>query len=90
MIVRIAHMELALPDIPTAIADCVREGAREIIIHPYMLSPGRHVTEDIPRIVQTTARSFPEVSFRITPPLGIDARLADVILERAGIQPESL
>ena len=50
LIVQIAHMELAEPTIPQAVEACVQEGATEIIVHPYMLSPGRHATEDIPRM----------------------------------------
>ena len=86
LIVHIAHMELARPDIPTGIARCVQDGAEEIIIHPYMLSAGRHATEDIPRIVEATAPAFPKVKFRVTPPLGIHHKLAEVVLERSGLE----
>ncbi|MEQ9365739.1 MAG: CbiX/SirB N-terminal domain-containing protein [Leptospirales bacterium] len=87
LIVHTAHMELAAPDIPAGIARCVADGAREIIIHPYMLSAGRHATEDIPRIVAESAPSFPEIKFRVTPPLGIHRKLAEVVLERSGLPP---
>ena len=51
VIVRFAHMELAEPSIDQGFADCVEAGADEVIAFPYMLSPGRHSTRDIPRMV---------------------------------------
>jgi len=85
LIVQIAHMELAEPTIAQAIKACIRDGATEIIVHPYMLSPGRHATEDIPRMAKEAADSYPNITVRITDPLGLHEKLGDVILERAGL-----
>lgn len=85
LIVHAAHMELAEPSIPQGIAACVRDGATEVIVHPYMLSPGRHATRDIPRIVEEAADAHPGVRITVTAPLGVHARIGDVILERAGL-----
>ena len=49
-IVEPAHMELAEPSIAQAFDRCVSRGATEVIVFPYFLSPGRHWTEDIPRL----------------------------------------
>jgi len=46
ILVRHAHMELAEPSIAEGFADCVRNGATEVIAFPYMLSPGKHVTRE--------------------------------------------
>ena len=46
-----AHMELACPSIEDGIRYCMGRGATHIIAHPYMLAPGRHASEDIPRMV---------------------------------------
>src|SRR3989304_10030984 len=70
-IVRYAHMELAKPTISDAFDACVAEGAEEIIVHPYFLSPGRHSKEDIPNMVNEAARRHPQISYSITDPLGI-------------------
>jgi sirohydrochlorin ferrochelatase len=83
--VRFAHMELAAPDIKTGFAGCVEAGATDITVFPYMLSPGRHSTSDIPRMVADVARSFPQVSFSVTPAFGLHEKLAEVVLERAGV-----
>ena len=80
--VGLAHMELAEPTIEQGFVACVAAGAREIIVQPYMLSPGRHSTQDIPRMVEEAARHHPGVKFRITEPLGVDERLAQLIVDR--------
>jgi sirohydrochlorin ferrochelatase len=85
VVVRYAHMELAPPDIDQGFADCVRAGATDVTVFPYMLSPGRHSTADIPRLVAQAARAFPEVAFTVTPAFGLHEKLAQVVLERAAV-----
>jgi sirohydrochlorin ferrochelatase len=87
VVVRHAHMELADPDIAAGFAACVRAGASDVIVFPYMLSPGRHSTNDIPRMVAAAAREFPHVTFSVTPAFGVHEKLAELILDRAGIEP---
>jgi sirohydrochlorin ferrochelatase len=81
-IVRVAHLEIAPPDIGAGIDACVAAGAREIVVHPYFLSPGRHTSHDIPREVEQAAARHPGVRVRLTPALGPHAKLIDVIVER--------
>jgi sirohydrochlorin ferrochelatase len=52
-----------------------------------MLSPGRHSTADIPRLVAAAASAFPQVTFSVTPAFGVHEKLAELILDRAGIEP---
>jgi sirohydrochlorin ferrochelatase len=84
-VVRYAHMELAEPSIAQGFAACVEAGADEVIAFPYMLSPGRHSTRDIPRIVGEAAAAHPGVTFRVTPAFGVHEMLGAVILSRAEI-----
>ncbi len=86
-IVRYAHMELAEPSIARGFADCVAAGATDVTAFPYMLSPGRHSTADIPRMVAAAASRHPAVRYRITPAFGVDPRLAELVLARAGLEP---
>jgi sirohydrochlorin ferrochelatase len=85
VLVRYAHMELAQPSIPQGFAECVSAGATEVIAFPYMLSPGKHVTRDIPRLVEEAAREFPQVTFRVTDAFGVNEKLAELIASRAGV-----
>ena len=86
VLVRAAHMELAEPLIPQGVETCVEAGATELVVFPYMLSPGKHSTRDIPRIVAEATRRHPELRVRVTPAFGVHAKLAEVIAERAGVE----
>jgi sirohydrochlorin ferrochelatase len=85
VVVRYGHMELADPNIAVGFSRCVEAGATDVTVFPYMLSPGRHSTSDIPRMVADVARKFPQVSFSVTPAFGLHEKLAEVVLERAGL-----
>lgn len=85
VVVRHAHMELAAPSIADGFAACVAAGATEVVAFPYMLSPGKHSTGDIPRLVADAAKSHRAVSFRVTPAFGVHEKLAELILLRAGV-----
>ena len=82
-IVRFSHMELAEPTISQAFDACVADGAEEIIVHPYFLFLGKHSTQDIPNMVKEAAKKYPEVSYRVTAPLGLHNKIVEVVLERA-------
>lgn len=86
VIVSYAHMDLAQPDIRRGFTDCVEAGATDVTVFPYMLSPGRHSTTDIPRMVADAAKTFPHVIFNVTPAFGVHEKLAELILDRAGIE----
>jgi sirohydrochlorin ferrochelatase len=81
-IVHYAHMEIAEPTIQQGFDSCVAAGAVEIIVHPFFLSPGRHSTTDIPRMVAQAAEKHPNVGFQITEPLGLHPKIGELILER--------
>lgn len=85
VIVRPAHMELAEPSVAAGFASCVGAGATDITVFPYMLSPGRHSTSDIPRMVAEVATSFPGVTFSVTAAFGVHEKLGEIILDRAGL-----
>jgi len=87
VVVRYAHMDLAQPDIRRGFTDCVEGGATDVTVFPYMLSPGRHSTADIPRLVAAAASAFSRVTFSVTPAFGVHEKLAELILDRAGIEP---
>lgn len=85
-IVRYAHMELAEPTIAQGFDNCVEAGATDVVVFPYMLSPGRHSTTDVPRMVMEAAASHPGVTFSVTDAFGIDEKLGEIVLARAGVR----
>ncbi len=87
IIVRPAHMELAEPSIKSGFESCIEAGATEVVVFPYMLSPGKHSTKDIPRMVADVASAHPGVAWSVTPAFGIHEKLGEIILGRAGLTP---
>ncbi len=90
VLVKFAHMELAQPGVEAAFAQCVAEGADEVIVFPYMLSPGKHSTGDIPRMVARAAEKHPGTSYSVTEAFGVHEKLAEVVLTRAGVEVRRL
>ena len=81
-IVEAAHMELAEPTVAQAFAACVEQGAKTVVVFPYFLSPGRHWSEDIPRLAAQAAANHPGVAHLVTAPLGLHPLIAEVIANR--------
>jgi sirohydrochlorin ferrochelatase len=90
-IVEPAHMELAEPTLRQAYARCVQRGADEIVVCPFFLSPGKHMSTDIPRLADAAAREFAGTSYRVAPPLGADDLILDLLAKRAdeALSPEA-
>jgi len=90
VIVRYAHMELAEPSIDDGFAECVKAGATDVVAFPYMLSPGKHSTGDIPRLVAAAAKAHPGVRYSVTAAFGVHEKLAELILLRSGVTPNAI
>jgi sirohydrochlorin ferrochelatase len=83
-IVEPAHMEIAEPTVAQGFARCVEQGASIIVAHPFMLAPGRHVRDDLPRLVAKAAQSHEGVRFVLAAPLGIHDGVIDAVVDRCG------
>ena len=77
-VVRPAHMELASPSISEAFDALVEAGCATIVCHPFFLSQGRHVREDVPALLDEAA-SRHNVPYSLTPPLGEAPALLDLV-----------
>lgn len=78
-----AHLGLAPPSLAQAAADSVSAGAGEIVIVPCFLAAGRHVREDLPRLVEELRRAHPAVAFKLAAPLGVHPAVAEALADRA-------
>jgi len=57
----------------------VESGAEFIICHPFFLSRGRHVSEDIPQLMKEASISSNNIEFVITEPLGVQSNIVNLI-----------
>ena len=82
-IIHAGFLELSETLIPDGIRTCVDDGASEIIVLPYFLNSGRHVVEDIPRIVEQTRPQYPDVEIKIAQHLGASDLMMDLLISSA-------
>ena len=78
-----AFLELAKPSIPEGIENCAARGVSEIIILPMMFFPGRHVKEDIPRLIEEAKAKHPEIDFHYAGPVSEHPMLLSLLEEKA-------
>ncbi len=59
-IVKAAHMEIAKPSIFDGIQSLIQgdDGVDVVVCHPYFLSPGRHVIEDVPELIDEAMKEL--------------------------------
>ena len=78
--VRCAFLELAEPSIPDGIGLCVDAGADEVIVLPYFLSAGRHVSEDIPAEIEKKRQELKDISIKQVSYLGMSDGIINLLL----------
>ncbi len=77
-----AFLEITHPTIHEGFAQLIEQGASDLTVHPYFLSPGRHTRGDIPVEVREAAAAYPAVTWRITEPLSAHALVIEASIER--------
>ncbi len=81
-IIETAYLELTQPTIPQGAERCVALGATRVLLLPYFLSAGTHVTEDLHRFRAQFAEQWPNVRFDLCPPLGLHPLMLDIVCDR--------
>ena len=70
------------PNLPQAVERAIRQGAKKLVLVPFLLFPGNHLQRDIPEEVDALRKKYPQVEILLTRHLGIDERLAQMVIER--------
>lgn len=78
-----AYLELVAPDLPTATARMAASGVRSIRVVPLFLGMGRHVREDLPRLLEQLRAAHPAVAFSLQNAVGEDPRVIDLLAQIA-------
>ncbi len=75
-----AFLELDDPSIPQGLLNAIDMGATEIMVLPYFLSAGRHVSEDIPAEIAIVQKNHPDVKISMAPYLGASDSIPEILL----------
>ena len=84
-----AFFSIVRPDIRDQVLALASRGVRRILLVPYFLYSGQHVTVDIPAILDECRRQCPEVALELLPTLENDPSLEDLLVERLTPAAES-
>jgi sirohydrochlorin ferrochelatase len=77
-----AFLEMAEPDIHQGVARCVELGASHIVVVPYFLAGGNHVSKDIPAEIECARAGLAQqVEIEISRYLGASPAMADLVLD---------
>jgi sirohydrochlorin ferrochelatase len=76
-----AFLEINQPDIAQGIINCINKGAKEVTVLLNFLNSGRHVNDDIPKIVHETNKKYPHVKIHITQPVGQHPKIDELFLD---------
>jgi len=82
-VVRCAYLELAAPDLPQAAAELAAAGVRTVRVVPLFLGIGRHLREDLPRLMDELRSAWPGIAFTLAPAVGESPALVDLMARLA-------
>jgi sirohydrochlorin ferrochelatase len=82
--VEAAFLELAEPDIPTAVGRALQFKPGVVVLLPYFLSAGVHVRQDLADLCKRFEKDYAPVRFVLAEPLGRHQLLTSVLADRLG------
>lgn len=77
-----AQMSLAEPSLNHAVEKAAQAGAKRITVVPCFLFHGNHIKEDIPSMIETLKKEFPDIVFSMGRHIGADPQLANIVQAR--------
>jgi len=77
-----AFMEFSERTVEKSISSLIKSGVTDIKVVPYFLFMGIHLKKDIPGIVKKCTEGCPGIKVTMGEPLGVDKRIADILIDR--------
>jgi sirohydrochlorin cobaltochelatase len=78
-----AYLELIAPDLRTAAATLIGDGATAIRVVPLFLGMGRHVREDLPRLLDEMRALHPDVAFVLAGAVGEEPEVIELLARKS-------
>lgn len=80
--VRAAFLELAEPDLGSAVLAAVESGVRRLVVVPYFLTMGIHLRRDLPKLLATVKQTHPDFEIEVGQSLEGHPLMPAIILDR--------
>ncbi len=69
-VVEPCYLQFGEPDLAQAVEEAIHQGARRLVLVPFLLFPGNHTKRDIPEEVDNLRKKYPQVEILLTRHLG--------------------
>lgn len=76
-----AFLEFVEPSIEDIVKKLVIQNIKSITFYPYFLNSGKHVSIDIPNIVDILKNDYENIDFKILQHFGLSKKIASIISE---------
>jgi len=80
-IVEYAFLQYVKPALQDALEYCIRQQAKTVVIVPFFMQPGVHVTKDIPAFVEKAKKEHPAIDIKTTDCVGSHTLMAKIVEE---------
>jgi precorrin-8X/cobalt-precorrin-8 methylmutase len=77
-----AALQFNHPNLEEAVESFIGMGLKDIVIAPYFLFPGRHLTEHVPEAIVELQEKYPDAKFTVTENLGLRDYFVELIARR--------
>jgi sirohydrochlorin ferrochelatase len=81
--VKAAFLDSAPPNLAEAVGQMSLDGMTRVIVVPYFLVPGLHITRDLPRIVDELRSIYQGIAIDVTESLDGHPAVLEAVLDRA-------
>ena len=83
-VVEHAFLQYVPPSLQEVLARCAGQNVDRIVIVPFFLQAGAHVTRDIPELIDEAQKAYPGIEIIVTDYVGAHPLMAKIVKELAG------
>ncbi len=83
-IVEFAFLQYMQPGLDDALERCIRQDAQKIVIVPFFMQSGAHVTRDIPELADKAKKRHPGIDIVVTDYAGAHPLMAKIVVDLVG------
>lgn len=76
-----AFLEFVEPSIEDIVKELIKQDIKTITFYPYFLNSGKHVSIDIPNIVNSLKNEYKEIDFVVLQHFGLSKEIASIITQ---------
>ncbi len=74
-----AFLQYVQPTLPETLETCIRQGANKVVIVPFFMQAGAHVTRHIPALVEKAKKKHPCINIAVTDYVGTHPLMTKIV-----------